>query len=148
MASKAKAKKPAATKRAAKNAVKKPAKKGKKKPHVVLFIPDADERTAPVPRRRVLAWPALGRSASRSGSSPVRLAPPVRQDWKVRLRAPAGTAPVISEDGALYVADRDGELRALDAETGGKVFSMRTDPILGASPAWPLVSQGVVRGIL
>lgn len=128
----------------------KKAKKGKKKKHVLLFIPKPEDQEPRRPaldaRRRVLGWPCLGRTAGRSAASPVRLAPPLKAAWKKKLRAPAATSPVVSEDGLLYVADREGELRALDAETGEEHAKLRTDPVLGASPAWPLVVQGLVPG--
>jgi outer membrane protein assembly factor BamB len=130
-------------------------KKGKKqrplpRKNVVLFVPKPEDQERRRPRldttKRVLAWPCAGRTASRSAATPIRLAPPLRVSWKKKLRAPAATAPVVSEDGVLYVADRDGELRALDAETGEEHLRFHTDPILGASPAWPLVASGVVPG--
>ena len=120
----------------------------KKKRNVVLFVPKPEDRERRPPRldttRRVLAWPCTGRTAGRSAATPIRLAPPLTLDWKKKLRAGAGAAPVVSEDGILYVADREGELRALDAETGEEHLRFHTDPILGASVAWPLVAQGLV----
>jgi outer membrane protein assembly factor BamB len=125
-----------------------PAKKAKKKKDTLLFIPEPeDQEPQPlVPRRRVLSWPCAGRSPGRSASSPLRMAPPLQLDWKAKLGGPAATSPVVSEDGVLYAADRDGGLLALDVESGEKVFRLKTDPILGASPAWPLVAQGLVPG--
>ncbi len=124
--------------------------KGRKKKNVLLFIPKPEDQERRRPsleaRRRVLAWPCLGRTAGRAASSPFKLAPPLKTAWRKKLRAPAATAPVISEDGILYIADREGELRALDAETGEEHWKLRTDPILGASAAWPLVVQKLVPG--
>src|SRR5579883_1847029 len=132
---------------------KKPAakKKGKrKKKNVVLFIPKPEQqerrRVGLDTRKRVLAWPCLGRTANRSAASPLRLAPPLEVAWRKKLRAAAVAAPIVSEDGILYAADREGELRAFDAETGEEHFRFNTDPILGASPAWPLVVQKIVPG--
>src|ERR1700722_9077007 len=84
-----------------------PKKKGKKK-NVVLFIPEPGQqerrRTGLDSRKRVLAWPCLGRSAGRSALSPTRIAPLLRAVWRKKLRAGAATSPVVSEDGVLYVA--------------------------------------------
>ncbi len=131
-----------------KKAAKKKARK--KKRNVVLFIPKPEDQVRRQPgldaRRRVLAWPCAGRTAGRSASTPVRLAPPLELEWRKKIGAAAKAAPVISEDGILYAADRDGGLRALDAETGEERFRFHTDPILGASAAWPLVVQKIVPG--
>jgi outer membrane protein assembly factor BamB len=125
-------------------------KKSRKKKQVVLFIPKPEDQVRRRPgldaRKRVLAWPCAGRTAGRSAASPVRMAPPLKLEWRKKIGAAAKAAPVISEDGILYAADRDGGLRALDAETGEEHFRFKTDPILGASAAWPLVVQKIVPG--
>src|SRR5579871_3830855 len=137
-----KAKKAARKKRTPKKGAVK--KKGKrKKKNVVLFIPKPEQqerrKVGLDTRKRVLAWPCLGRTANRSAASPMRIAPPLAVAWRKKLRAGAVAAPTVSEDGVLYAADREGELRAFDAETGEEHLRFHTDPILGASPAWPLV---------
>jgi hypothetical protein len=135
---------PAKAKRGAK-------KKGKKKRHVLLYIPKPEERakvrsTGAPPRPRIQPWPCAGRSGSRSSAVVQRISPPLKVSWRHKLAAPSRAQPVVSEDGVVYVADREGELRALDVETGKRTFKLRTDPILGASPAWPLVVQKLVPG--
>ena len=150
-ARKKKAAKPEPRARRAPSKKKAPKRKApKKKRNVVLFIPKPEDQEKRPPvldiRRRVLAWPCAGRTAGRSAASPVKLAPPLSLAWRKKFGGAAKAAPVISEDGVLYVADRDGGLRAFDAETGEEHFRFHTDPILGASAAWPLVAQGIVPG--
>lgn len=91
-----------------------------------------------------LAWACAGRLPSRCASVGLRVAPPLEVEWRVRLSAPPVCPPVVSADGVVYVADRDGRLHALDAREGHPLFSRRTDPIRESSPVWPLVAQGLV----
>ena len=52
----------------------------------------------------------------------------------------------MSQDGKVYVADREGVLYALDADSGVILAIHETDPIREASPIWPLVQAGHVPG--
>jgi len=138
-----KAKKAEAKKTKAKKAR---AKKARAKKKVVVFsaaeqrgaVGDGDETP------RFAAWPCAGRSPSRSAATRAGLAPPVAVDWSVALGAPAGAPPVVADDGALYVPDREGRLFTLDVEAGDVLAVQRTDPIREVSPVWPLVADGHV----
>lgn len=91
-----------------------------------------------------LAWSCAGRLPSRCASTGRRVSPPLEVAWRVRLSAPPMHAPVVSGDGVIYVADRDGRLHALDGREGHPLFTRHTDAIRESSPVWPLVAQGLV----
>lgn len=139
----AKKKRPAAPARK-----KKPAKGRRKKPKPLLvrFDPaeQARERAAQATGPRWFPWACQGRVAARAGSLRETLAPPLELAWSVELRAAAAGPPVAADDGVVYVGDKEGRLRAFELETGRLRFLLRTDPILQASPAWPLVAQRLV----
>ncbi|MCO5168659.1 MAG: PQQ-binding-like beta-propeller repeat protein [Planctomycetes bacterium] len=138
-------KKPTTKKKAPAAAAARPAAKKKARRAVKLF------RFAPPPRPEprpagppLLAWACAGRLPSRCASVGRRVAPPLEVAWRVRLSAPPVCPPVVSGDGVIYLADRDGRLHALDAREGHPLFSRRTDAIRESSPVWPLVAQGLV----
>ncbi|MCA8924222.1 MAG: PQQ-binding-like beta-propeller repeat protein, partial [Planctomycetes bacterium] len=93
---------------------------------------------------RINAWPCWGRAPSRASAMREPFAPPVEVRWTRKLSAPAATSPAVGGDGVLYVADGDGRLEAYDVETGEPRYTLQTDPVREASPAWPLVAQGLV----
>ncbi|MEZ6189441.1 MAG: PQQ-binding-like beta-propeller repeat protein [Planctomycetota bacterium] len=158
-AKKASEKKVAAKKPAAKKVAKKkaPAKKAATKKPTAKKKPATKEPTAKLfrfeeeatPRvryggERINAWPCYGRAPSRSSAMREAFAPPVETRWTLRLNAPACASPAVGQDGLLYVPDREGGLYAFELETGEGRYALRTDPVREASPAWPLVAQGLV----
>jgi outer membrane protein assembly factor BamB len=142
------AKKPSRPRKAA---AKKPSRPRRKLPQrskkkVFTFTPEEQrqERPAQAPERRIAPWLCSRRSPTRDARVHVTLGPKLELDWTLQLGAPAAGAPVVADDGALYVGDREGGLHAIDVERGERRFQLHTDPILEASPAWPLVDQGLV----
>ncbi|MGE0713256.1 MAG: PQQ-binding-like beta-propeller repeat protein [Planctomycetota bacterium] len=131
---------------AAKRAKSGAAKRARPAKRTVLFVPEREEpRGQPFdPGPALPAWEQAGRYPSRAAMVQVRLDPPLRVLWSSTLDGPAGTEPVVSRDGVLYVADREGSLVSLDADSGERKDALRTDPIAEASPAWPLVAAGHV----
>ncbi len=141
----AKKKAPAATKKAPAAKKKAPAATKKQRRAVKLFRFEPPPRPEPRPAGPpALAWSCAGRLPSRCASTGRRVAPPLELVWRVRLSAPPVCAPVVSGDGVIYVADRDGRLHALDAREGHPLFTRHTDAIRESSPVWPLVAQGLV----
>ena len=111
----------------------------------------APVRASPAPqsepgegRPRIAPWLCARRSPTRDARAYLRLGPKLTADWSVDLGAGAAGAPVVSNDGVLYVGDREGTLHALDVESGEVRWTRRTDPIREVSPVWPLVEQGLV----
>lgn len=127
---------------------KKGARKKKPKPVLVRFDPaeQAREKAALAQGPRWFPWACQGRIAARAGSLKETLAPPLELAWSFELRAAASGPPVAADDGVVYQGDREGRLRAFDLESGRLRFVIKTDPILQASPAWPLVAQRLVPG--
>jgi outer membrane protein assembly factor BamB len=156
----AKAKKKPAKKKAKKTAKakKKPAKVAKKQASPkarsgsarrrrpkVLFVPAAEDRQVPTGLSEWLPdWVCAGGMASRTAYIRQRLRDTLDIDWRAKLGARAGHPPVVSQDGLVYVADREGGLHAFDAESGARSLELKTAAITEGSPVFPLVAQGLV----
>lgn len=125
-----------------KKASKKKAPRAKKKKLVRFDPPPAASARPAGPAAN--AWACAGRNANRSSWTPVSVAPPLEQAWRVKVGGRAAGPPVVAADGAVYVADKEGGLAALDVRDGTRSFGLRTDPILEGSPVWPLVQQRLV----
>lgn len=84
------------------------------------------------------AWPMARHDARQSGAAPRSQPPdpPLEREWTVTV----GDGPVhtpVAADGRVFAAARhpDGQLRALDADTGEQLWDFETGQFLTGSPA-------------
>ncbi len=94
-------------------------------------------------------WPMYRRDPRRSGSTDAAVAAKPQARWSVRLAAPV-TPPVVA-GGKLLVVEKDAHtVRALDAATGGTLWSFTADGRIDSPPtvAGALVAFGSSDGWL
>jgi outer membrane protein assembly factor BamB len=98
------------------------------------FVTTATPVKPPPPPEPGIAWPAYGYSAERERVGPGDHRPPYRRVWLFHGRELLEFPPVIAY-GKLYVANADGTVFAVDADTGKTVWRRETGRCQAASPA-------------
>ncbi len=108
-------------------------------------------REAPKGEAGATSWPEYGFDPERTRANPaLALAPPFRQVWRHDAGALLEFPPVVG-GGRVFVGTNAGRMLALDARTGGAVWSRRLVGRVAASPALAgqrLVLVTTTRGLL
>jgi outer membrane protein assembly factor BamB len=99
----------------------------------VEFVTTA-EPVVQKPKEPGVLWEAYGYDEERARVSPYALRPPFREVWKFRAQALVEFPPVVAF-GRLYFAANDGDVFAINAETGKRAWKRRTGRCQAASPA-------------
>jgi outer membrane protein assembly factor BamB len=98
----------------------------------------------PAPAAATFAWPRYGYDAARTRyfASGTTLNPPFHVGWKFEDYALLEFPPVIYGH-TLYLVDDDGSAKALDAQTGRKLWETKVGTLAAASPALG-IKQGLI----
>jgi outer membrane protein assembly factor BamB len=88
-------------------------------------------------------WPFYGLTPSRTRYLPADIGPPFKRNWTYKARALMEFS-VIYAEGRVYGEDNDGDLFALDAETGKQDWKRKIGSLNASSPAF---DDGVVYAV-
>jgi outer membrane protein assembly factor BamB len=118
-------------------------------PDVEFTSPTTSTAAAPPAKKKAtpvnnFSWPRYGYDAERTRffAGPKGLAPPLRVGWTFQDYALLEFPPVIYGN-TLYVIDDDGSAKALDTQTGRKLWETKVGTLGAASPA-----LGIKQGLM
>jgi outer membrane protein assembly factor BamB len=86
------------------------------------------------PKEAGVLWQAYGFDPARTRVSPYELRPPFRSSWTFRAQALLEFPPVVAF-GRLFFAANDGDVFAINAQTGKRAWKRSTGRCQAASPA-------------
>ncbi len=72
-------------------------------------------------------WPQLGRTPQHTNVAPERVVPPLELAWEFKTTAAIGPS-IVASDGMLIVSTLDGQIIALDPETGSRLGIKKSRP--------------------